>query len=243
MSRFSFRLFSALVLPIMALSFQGRAQSDDNFTIQLVSKKIPVKQFYYGNSLDGAIFSTAFINKPGQSRETATVRFSMFLHLGFTYNYDFDKSHGFYTGLDLKNIGFIDKEGGVTAKYRIYALGVPVGVRFGNMQTREYFFGGAGLDFALNFKQKIYEKRNHKDKLNEWFSARTPLLMPYFFAGYSFKGGLSLKVQYYPLNFLNQNFEEKVAGVTVRPYENYDNSNLLLFSVGADFHYKVRTRY
>lgn len=223
---------------LQAQTEQKKVETGAN-TITLTPQKIPVRKFYLGNSLDAGIFSTSFVTKEGASRQTTPLRFTMFLHLGYTFNYDFNKYSGVYTGVDLKNIGFIEKEGGYTAKRRVYTVGVPVGLRFGNMKKRNYFYLGAGLDLAVNYKEKVYDKRSDKKKFNEWFSSRTPLLMPYVFAGYSFDHGISVKVQYYPNSFLNQNFTEDVGGISVQPYADYKKVNLLLFSVGFDMHYKM----
>lgn len=219
------------------------AQSADKTTatIEVSPAKTPVNKFYMGNSLDGMIFSTSFLTRTGLSRETTPLRFTMFLHVGFTYNYDFNKYSGIYTGLDLKNIGFTEKEGGVTAKRRVYALGVPLGLRFGDMHKRKYVFLGGGGDLAVNYKEKYWGNGKKKQKFNEWFSDRTPLVMPYVFLGYCHKG-VTLKAQYYPGSFLNESFTENVNGNIEKPYAAYESVNLLLFSVGFDMHFKARQR-
>jgi len=58
-------------------------------------------------------------------------------------------------------------------------------------------------------------------------------LMPYIFAGVAYRG-TTFKIQYYPTNFLNENFEQKlVGGGTLKPFAG-KNVNLLLFSIGRD---------
>jgi hypothetical protein len=224
--------------------FTASAQTDDKAnpaTIEVSPAKTPVNRFYMGNSLDGMIFGTSFLTKTGYSRETTPLRFTMFLHLGFTYNYDFNNYSGIYTGLDLKNIGFTEKESGFTIKRRVYTLGIPLGLRFGNMSRRKYVFLGGGVDFAINYKEKQWGNGTKKEKFNEWFSDRSKLVMPYVFLGYCHRG-LTLKAQYYPGNFLNEDFTENVSGAPFKPYAGYEKTNLLLFSVGFDMHFKARQR-
>lgn len=215
-------------------------QDADGDKIEVTAEKIPAKKWYWGNSLDAGIFSTSFLKETGVSRKTTPLRFTMFFHIGATYNYDFSNNVSFYTGLDLKNIGFTEKSGGYTTKRRIYAVGVPVGIRLGNMRKRNYVAIGGGVDFALNYKEKMWGNGMHKQKFNEWFSDRTPLLQPYIFAAYTFHPGISLKAQYYPSSFMNQDFTENVAGTTVMPYAGIEKVNLLLFSIGFDMHFNAR---
>jgi len=71
------------------------------------------------------------------------------------------------------------------------------------------------------------------------------LLMPYVFVGGSFAPGISLKLQYYPGNFMNTDYQENmvVGGVPtmVKPYAGY-NVNLVLLSLGMDIHYKGKSK-
>lgn len=195
------------------------------------SQTVPVGKFYFGNSLDGMILSTALINNNG-AKSLGTLRFSAWANIGATCNYNFNKHIGIYTGLDLKNIGFIEKYAvqNTTVKSRLYTLGVPIGLRFGDMPNRNYFFMGGGIDLAIHYKSKTWSDVQAKTKLNEWFSDYTQPFLPYVFGGLSFKG-LCFKVQYYPTNFLN---EEKTLGSPATKIHANKKVNLLLFSIGKD---------
>jgi hypothetical protein len=201
-----------------------------------MKSKVPIGKPYFGNSLDGLIFSTALIDIGGK-QSLGTLRFSAFFHIGGTYNYNFNKSVGIYTGLDIKNIGFIEKYEtlNATLKQRVYTLGVPVGIRLGNMKTRDYFFMGGGLDVAVHYKYKFWSSTQSKIKITEWFSDNTELLLPYLFAGISVKG-TTIKIQYYPTNLISPNslyaklYDPKLASPTPK-------ANLLLFSVGKDLNF------
>lgn len=237
------KLLTALLLSACSYG-QGYAQND-SASISVETKKqtmsistggkAPIRKPYWGNSLDGMIFSTALINNNGNN-SLGTLRFSMFFHIGATYNYNFSKSAGIYTGLDIKNIGFIEKYDAfdLTVKKRVYTLGVPVGLRFGNMKTRDYFFLGGGLDVAFHYKEKAWSDLFSKTKSNDWFSKRSEILLPYVFAGVSLKG-TTLKIQYYPTNFLNEDYQEfnTITNTYDKPFAG-KKVNLLLVSVGRD---------
>jgi hypothetical protein len=195
----------------------------------------PVEKFYISSGIDGLIFSTATGDLP-KSDNPGIIRFTGFLHLGLTLNYNLSRHIGAYTGLDLKNVGFIEKHDGEVTKHRTYNVGIPIGIRVGNMaKTGKYGFIGGGVDMPLNYKEKQFVVRNQKTvKFTEWFSDRTPFIMPYLFAGAGISQGFTLKVQYYPTNFMNTDFTDG----TSKPYAGYD-VHLILFSIG----YTVPTRF
>jgi hypothetical protein len=130
-------------------------------------------------------------------------------------------------------MGFIDKYGDSTVKRRVYSLGIPLGIKLGDLRNRNFAIAGGGVDVPFNYRETGFVHRGEKAKFNEWFSDRTPPVMPFVFAGYSFNPGFTLKLQYYPGNFFNQDFTENMG---VKPYTNYD-VHLLLLSIGIDIHY------
>ena len=159
---------------------------------------------------------------------TGTLRFSYFLNIGVTFNFNLSRHFGLYTGVDLKNIGYIDKENGLTVKRRTYNLGAPIGVKIGNMLPKKtYAFLGGGADVPLNFKIKSFSDRSEKTKSNEWFSDQTPHVMPYVFAGLAINHGITFKAQYYPGNFLNPDYTAN----SIEPYNGME-VHLRLFSIG-----------
>ncbi len=210
------------------------------------------KKFYFSNNFDGAIISTAFDKgvfplNGGIPTTVGTPRFTYFFNTGFNVNYDFNQHIGLFTGLGLKNIGFIEKITPLdsTIKRRVYTIGLPLGIRVGNIKKKNYAFLGGGVDLPFNYREKGYVRRGNKDKFNEWFSDRTPSYMPYGFVGVSFKPGFYVKVQYYPGNFMNSGFTETitVGGVSVpnTPYARYD-IELLMFSIGLDIRYSNKMK-
>ena len=209
-----------------------------------------VRKFYVAGGLDAAIFSTGTIHHdagtPGVNGTSAQsintlgiIRFTA-TSLGVSFNWNFSPHIGIFTGLDIKNIGYIEQDNGYTLKRRTYNVGVPLGIKIGNMANNKgKIFLGGGLDAPINYNEKYFHDRDNKKRINEWFSDRTPALMPYVFGGVTFNQGVSIKVQYYPNNFLNENFKDNAgampnAGTVV---------NLLLFSLGFKIPVSVGTSY
>ena len=117
----------------------------------------------------------------------------------------------------------------VRYKFRTYNIGIPVGLKVGNMNRGLVYFGYE-LEFPFNYKEKeiISEK---KDKFNVWFSDRTEKLFQSVFLGFQGPGRTNLTVRYYLTNFHNKDFQETENGVTTKPYAGF-NVNLLTFSLG-----------
>jgi hypothetical protein len=208
-----------------------------------------VRKFYVGSGLDAAMFSTATIhhdaNTPGVNgtssqniNKLGIIRFTYFVNVGVSFNFNLSPHFGIFTGVDLKNIGYIEQDNGYTLKRRTYNVGAPLGIRIGNMANNKgKIFLGGGIDAPINYNEKYFHDRNNKKRINEWFSDRTPSLMPYAFVGASFSHGVSTKIQYYPNNFLNENFKDNNgvmtnAGTVV---------NLIVFSVGFNMPISIGT--
>jgi hypothetical protein len=209
-----------VTVAIIAANIVALASPAVTDSLKPSNKGLPIRKLYVGTALDGAIFSTALIDHtdaslllpapgtkplPNNTPVWAPLRFSLFLNIGFTFNYNFSRHFGMFTGIDLKNIGYIEETGNdQMIKRRSYNAGIPLGLRIGNMgKNNMAFFLGGGIDYTINYKEKRYLSRNEKVVYTEWFSSRTPTYMPYVFAGISTGKGLSLKAQYYPNDFLS----------------------------------------
>src|SRR4051812_36457726 len=78
------------------------AQNDDNTSDTSEFEQITPSQprkWYWGNSLDAAIFSTATFSKSAKSDVLTPLRFTYVINFGFNFNYDFSKHIGVFTGL------------------------------------------------------------------------------------------------------------------------------------------------
>lgn len=181
------------------------------------------------------LFQSAALEKTGMNRELSYLRFTFGVNVGINYNYEFDEHFGMFVGLGISNFGFTEKVNDSTIKRRVYSIGVPVGVRVGNLGNKKYAILGGGIDMPFNYREKGWVERKEKTKFSEWFSDRTPSVIPFIFAGISFKSGTIVKLQFYPSNFLNTSFEENadVNGQRRKPYRNYD-ARIVTFSFCYD---------
>ncbi|MRG47702.1 outer membrane beta-barrel protein [Chitinophaga sp. SYP-B3965] len=162
-------------------------------------------------------------------------RFTMFFNVGKNYNYDFSNNFGIFSGLNIKNIGLISKPNdSVKLKQRVYTLGVPLGIKIGNLRDGFFFFAGGEYDLAFNYKEKYFLDGDKKSKFNEWFSDRTDLLMPSVFAGVRFQPGFGVKVQYYLNDFFNKDYSETVNGVKQQPYKDI-KAQMLFVTLSYNF--------
>jgi hypothetical protein len=141
-------------------------------------------------------------------------------------NKDFSEKFGLYLGLSLSNVGFIyDVDEFTRKKVRSYNLGIPVGVKIGNMNGT-YFYGGYAVEFPLNYKEKTFVNEEKEDKFNTWFSERTPI-QQYVMAGIQFPYGANIKFRYYFTDFYKQGYTDSSG----QPYANF-SGNAMVISLG-----------
>ncbi len=212
------------------------------FTLEAQSRMgRPSKKCYLSSGMEGYILSTTLKQRQNDDIGLSTPRFTGFVNMGVHVNYDFSPHAGLYTGLNIKNIGFIEKYSNPdsTVKRRVYTLGVPLGLKLGNVKYGSYLLVGGGVDFPFNYREKGFVRRGDKTKFNEWFSDRTPKAMPYIFVGVHLRPLLSFKLQYYPLNFMNDGFGTTVGGRLGFPYSDHD-VRLLLLTAGIDIPFRPK---
>jgi hypothetical protein len=180
-------------------------------------------QSFYTTSSGELIFSFAEINSGDEPAPQNIVRFSPFFNLQSLGNYDVNKNFGLFFGLNLRNVGFIaeDKKSQIKKKYRVYDLGIPVGLKLGQMDGF-FIYGGYELEFPFNYKEKTFENERKTDKFNVWFSDRTPPFYHALFIGLQFPYGANLKFKYYLTTFHNTDYVEMVDGIETKPYENLE---------------------
>ena len=211
---------------------------------QTLGKPLPMQRTYFATVSEGILsvgnIGNVTINTPNTESSSVNTpnpipRYSTFFHIGEQFHVNLGKSFGFYTGIGVRNIGMINRlNDSIKVKQRVYALGVPVGIKIGDMQKRLYAALGAELELFFNYKQKTFLGSGRGDKVekfNEWFSDRTPLLNPSLFVEFNFKKGTYIKLRYYPMNFLiadKQNFKVNDIKTDFRP----ETSQLFALSFG-----------
>ncbi len=182
---------------------------------------------FYTTSGGEMIFSFATIDDNG-SDKGSIMRWSPVFNLQFYGNYDLNKNIGFMFGGAVRNVGFIyEQSNGTKKKFRNYNVGIPVGIKVGNM-NKVFFFGGYEIEFPINYKEKTIINEQ-KTKFSVWFSERVPVYYNSFYAGVQFPYGLSLKFKYYVSEFFNQNYTENDG---TQPYKGL-KANVFYFSLST----------
>lgn len=215
-----------------------------NFKI-LFSITIFIFAFNIGNAQDtywsssGEIIlsfsNAAYHNQPNAGdylQISDAPRFTIWFHSSSYLNVDLNEHFGFYSGVSLRNIGFITMEKSsndaisenVKWKRRSYSLGIPLALKLGKMDDGFYFFAGGQYEWLFHYKEKEFLSSG-KRKYSEWFSSRVNTFLPSIFAGIAFPRGVSLKFTYTMDDFMNKDYSysEAGTGAIVKPYENMDS--------------------
>ncbi|HPT14307.1 MAG TPA: hypothetical protein PK796_05910 [Bacteroidales bacterium] len=176
------------------------------------------------------IFSWGNAGDPGLKADNV-VRFSAFLNQQLQYHVDFGDHAGVYTGLGIRNIGFIHQFGDtLKIKQRVYALGVPLAFKIGNMAKGLYLAFGPEIELFFHFKEKTF-LHGQKFKDSEWFSSRTDLIHPSLFAELGLGHGIYLRYRYYLTDFLRKKDVVFPGNIQI-PYNN-SPSQLMYISIGT----------
>ena len=188
----------------------------------------------YWSSGGEMLFSFASITDNGAS-EGSTLRWAPVINLQGRYNYDFGENVGIFTGLGVRNVGYIydnyqertDEGLYYKKKFRTYNIGLPLAIKIGDMDNL-FFYGGYEIEVPFVYKEKTFDGGDKIEKITGWFSNRTQTFQHGFIAGVQFPYGFNVKFRYYMSEFHNQNFTESSG---VKPYSGLE-SHIMYFSVG-----------
>ncbi|MBI4946036.1 MAG: hypothetical protein HY840_06510 [Bacteroidetes bacterium] len=191
---------------IVSLNFRSYAQEKEDslswIQSKLSSSPTPVRKFYDLSQYE-FIFSGAQVSDSGRTLGNV-LRFS--LATQYQVHYDFGKHVGMYTGLGLRNIGFINKlnvpnEKDATIKQRCWGLGIPLALKLGNMASGFYVAVGAEEEWMFNYKMKAFFDGN-KSKHSAWTSNDVNQFTPSVFLDMHFAKPCFIRFRYYLTDFL-----------------------------------------
>lgn len=174
------------------------------------------------------------------------LRFSGWFNYGFQFHHDFGKAAGFYTGLQIRNVGMITRMDTLRIKHRAYAVGVPLALKLGNTERKWYVAPGAEAELMLNYKVKEFIRGKKVYKHNEWFSNDVTMFNPSVFLQVNLGGATNLKFKYYLFDFLtpvdaNESYRAHVKGS--EPIPGYTRESKLLYvSFGTTIPTKKKTK-
>jgi len=178
------------------------------------------------------IFSFADITDNGQSAES-TLRWAPVVNIQSMLNKDLSSRVGLFTGIAVRNVGYIydnytDPSNDVVykKKFRSYNIGIPVGIKIGNLD-KMFIYGGYEVEFPFLYKEKTFDGGDKIDKITGWFSNRQEPVQHGFLVGIQFPYGMNVKFKYYLSEFHNQDY---IDGAGNKPYAGL-NSQVFYFSL------------
>ncbi|MCX7696703.1 MAG: hypothetical protein N2Z72_03290 [Bacteroidales bacterium] len=188
---------------------------------------------FFGSGIDWAICMARFEDTLYTTMEP---RVSWWFNFSEYYHVHFTDYFGLFIGAGIRNLGFIANYTDTSftkRKYRVYAFKLPLGFKIGNISEKNGFFVlfGGDISIPLHYKEKWFAGKNKIEKISEWFSQRTELFMPSAFIGINFHK-TTLRLHYYPMNFMNKNFSITSQGQTTKPYRYMNKSNLISIEIG-----------
>ena len=198
-------------------------------------------QDVYSMSSWESLFQWADVSGTPQNSANITekLRYTIVWNAGQYWHMDFSNSVGLYTGIAIRNVGFIyDTDIPTKTIRRSYNLGVPLALKLGVFDKHMYLFGGAEYELLFHYKGKRWlsnDRSGSKIKDSEWFSGKTKRFVPSVFGGIQFPGGFNIKYKYYLDHFLNSDFVGNDLGESGVAFANYTNIKMHYISVCWQF--------
>lgn len=173
----------------------------------------------YGSFAAEMIFSFASIDNQGYDQGNI-IRWAPIINPQYMINFDFHNVFGLFSGLAIRNVGFIYNNplDGVKYKYRTYNLGIPAGFKLGKL-NKMLIFAGYEIEFPFVYKEKHFVNEVKEKKFTVWFSNRVEPIQHSLLVGIQFPYGPVVKFKYYLSNFHNRDFIAVVDGVDTKPYD------------------------
>jgi hypothetical protein len=210
-----------LTLIIAFVFFESRSQSS-----------------WYTTTGGETILSLNAFNDP--TVESTVLRFAPVFNSQTLLNIDLSNSFGIFTGLALRNVGFIaddPSDATVRKKFRTYNVAIPFGLKIGNLDGT-FIYGGFDAEYAFNFKEKIFVDGKKQEKYLYWFSDRVQQWQPALHVGFQFVKGTNIKFKYY----LNSFFNSERTDVYSSEYQRFDG-NVFYFSLNSNLFYNSKFYY
>jgi hypothetical protein len=154
-------------------------------------------------------------------------------------NFDLTDNIGLYTGLAIRNVGFIyDEDIPQKTIRRSYTLGVPLAIKLGSFNKHIYIFGGGEYELLFHYKGKRWlstDRDGTKIKDTSWFSSKTERFVPSFFAGIQFPGGINVTFKKYFGDFLNLGYVGSDLGQENVSFSDYTQLDVYYISLSWRF--------
>ena len=184
------------------------------------------------------LFQFADIEK-ASTDVTNKLRFTIVINLGQYWHVDFNNTVGIYSGLAVRNTGFIyDTPLPTKTIRRAYTLGLPLAFKIGDFDKHVYFLAGAEYELSIHYRARKWES-NSRDGTKyvdgEWFSKKSRRFVPSVFAGIQFPGGFNVKFKYYLQHILNEGYVGPDLGESEVSFSDYTKLNMMYVSLSWQF--------
>lgn len=200
--------------------------------------EVEAQSRWYTTSGGETIFSLNAFSDP--VNESTVLRFAPVFNFQTLINNDVSASFGIFTGLSMRNVGFIADDPddvSVRRKFRTYNLAIPFGIKLGNLDGT-FIYGGVDAEYAFNFKEKRFVDGNKEEVNVYWFTNRVKQFQPAVHVGFQFLKGTNIKFKYY----LNTFFNSDRTDVYASEYERFDG-NVFYFSLNSNLFYNTKFYY
>ena len=167
------------------------------------------------------------------------LRFTIVINLGQYWHVDFNNTVGIFSGIAVRNTGFIyDTPLPTKTIRRVYTLGVPLAFKLGAFDKHVYFLAGGEYELAFHYRARKWLS-NSRDGTKyvdgEWFSSKSRLFVPSVFAGFQFPGGFNVKFKYYLQHILNEGYVGGDLGESEVSFSDYTKLNMMYVSLSWQF--------
>jgi hypothetical protein len=193
------------------------------------------------------LFQWADVELEGANIISKPPRYTAFFHIADYINFDIMDNIGLYTGLAVRNVGFIyDEDIPQKTIRRSYSLGVPIALKLGSFKNNIYFFGGGEYELLFHYKAKRWlsnDRDGTKIKDTSWFSSKTERFIPSVFAGIRFPGGINVTFKKYLGDFLDKDYVGPDLGQQDVAFADYTQLDLYYISVSWQFRVDKVTHY
>jgi len=195
------------------------------------------KSEWYVTSGGEMIFSLNSFSDP--NIDATVVRWAPVFNTQTMLNYDVSPGFGIFTGLAIRNVGFITDDptdSNIRRKFRTYNVGVPFGIKLGNLNGT-FLYAGVDGEYAFNFKEKTFDNGDKTEKTVYWFTDRVNPWQAAVHLGFQFYRGSNIKFKYYLTTFFNED-----RNVYAAEYERFDG-NVFYFSFSTDLFRNTKFYY
>lgn len=163
----------------------------------------------YGVFENKTLFQIGMIEDSAGNSQSSILRFAPFANYTLQAHKDFTNSLGVYTGIGLKNVGFIYKPNDTLnskVKSRAYSISIPLGLKYGNMEDDKYFYLAAELLVQFDYKEKAFSNGGDKSKRKNLYNNNPINAFNYSaMIGYNYKG-FTIGAEYTLGDFYNSGY-------------------------------------